>query len=101
MDPTTLNRQGGDRGTQYRSVIFYHSDEQRLAAEAAVAEANKQLAEGTFRPVWGTSVVTTVEKAGPVYVAEAYHQQYLPKGGRFGMAQSAEKGCTDKIRCYG
>lgn len=101
MDPTTLNRQGNDRGTQYRSVIFYHTEEQRDAAKAAVAEVNKQLAEGTFRPVWGKSVVTTVEQAGAVYVAEKYHQQYLSRGGRFGMAQSAEKGCQDKIRCYG
>ncbi|KAL4419752.1 hypothetical protein ABPG75_006850 [Micractinium tetrahymenae] len=101
VDPTTLNRQGNDVGTQYRSVIFYHSEAQKEAAEKAVAAANEALAAGSFRPVVGKKVVTTIEPAGDYYLAEAYHQQYLSRGGRFGRPQSAEKGCNDKIRCYG
>ena len=46
-------------------------------------------------------MVTELEEAGMYYSAEPYHQQYLSKGGRFGFGQSAEKGATDKIRCYG
>ena len=49
----------------------------------------------------GTKVVSELAPAGPYYLAEPYHQQYLSRGGRFGRAQSAEKGCTDTIRCYG
>jgi len=49
----------------------------------------------------GEKVVTEVEAAAPFWVAEDYHQQYLEKGGRGGQAQSAAKGCTDTIRCYG
>lgn len=73
-----------------------------LGARAqAFAEASEQLALGSFRPVCGRSLVTELAPAGPYYLAEKYHQQYLARGGRFGMAQSAEKGATDKIRCYG
>lgn len=67
----------------------------------AFEEVNKQLAEGTFRKVGGKKVVTELEEAGLYYVAEPYHQQYLARGGRFGFAQSAEKGAAEKIRCYG
>jgi peptide-methionine (S)-S-oxide reductase len=74
-DPTTLNRQGPDWGSQYRSVVFYHSDEQRLAAEAAKVRLN---ASGKF----GRSIVTAVEPAAEFYPAEDYHQQYLEKRGR-------------------
>ena len=49
----------------------------------------------------GRSLVTELAPAGPYYLAEKYHQQYLARGGRFGIGQSAEKGATDKIRCYG
>ena len=71
-DPTTLNRQGFDIGTQYRSAIYYHSPEQREAAEAS----KKQLQEsGRFaRPV-----VTEVTHASAFYRAEDYHQRYLEK----------------------
>jgi peptide-methionine (S)-S-oxide reductase len=64
-----LNRQGNDVGTQYRSVIFYDSDEQRQEAEGAIAEAN---ASGE----WRNPVVTAVEPAAEFYVAEDYHQDY-------------------------
>lgn len=114
VDPTTLNRQvrwqasalvslqqrprtstpsapqGNDVGTQYRSAIYYHSDEQRRIATEKIEALNKKLAP--------RKIVTTVQPATDFYIAEKYHQQYLAKGGRFGMAQSASKGCTDPIR---
>lgn len=69
-DPTTLNRQGNDVGTQYRSVIFYDSEEQRKEAEQAVAALNKAR-------VWPDPVVTTIEPATTFFVAEDYHQEYF------------------------
>jgi peptide-methionine (S)-S-oxide reductase len=68
-DPTTLNRQGADEGTQYRSVIFYHNDEQRMQAEATV----RALGE---KGVWEEPVVTVIEAAGPFYRAEEHHRGY-------------------------
>ena len=69
-----MNRQGPDVGTQYRSVIFFHSPEQERAARAAV---EKEGASGRHsRPV-----VTAVEKAGPFWRGEEYHQKYLEKRG--------------------
>lgn len=67
-DPTTLNRQGADVGTQYRSAIYYISPEQKAAAESAVAQLE---AEG----VW-SGIVTEVEPAGEFWPAEAYHRDY-------------------------
>jgi len=69
-DPTTLNRQGGDSGTQYRSAIFPHSPEQRAAAEAAIARNQAD---------WDNPIVTTIEADAPWYTAEAYHQRYFEK----------------------
>lgn len=68
-DPTTLNRQGSDEGEQYRSVIFYESEEQEKIAEETIAALN---AAKTFPE----SVVTAVEPASKFYVAEGYHQEY-------------------------
>ena len=68
-DPTTLNRQGADVGTQYRSVIFYHNDEQKNKAEHYKAELDKS---GAF----SNPIVTTLEPAGKFYPAEDYHQNY-------------------------
>eukprot|EP00775_Hariotina_reticulata_P010555 gene10555-10715_t len=102
VDPTTLNRQGNDRGTQYRSAIYHHDEDQKEQALAKIAEVNEQLSQGIGGLKWlGRRVVTTVEPCGDYYLAEAYHQQYLEKGGRFGAPQSAAKGCKDTIRCYG
>jgi len=71
-DPTQLNRQGPDVGSQYRSVIFVHDEEQRAAAEAS-----REAVQARFtRPV-----VTTIEDAPPFWEAEDYHQQYLEKRG--------------------
>jgi peptide-methionine (S)-S-oxide reductase len=73
-DPTTLNRQGPDHGTQYRSAIFYHSPEQEAAARASLQklEAAKKFA----RPI-----VTQIVPAGDFYRAEEYHQRYFEKNG--------------------
>jgi len=105
VDPTTKNRQGGDSGTQYRSGIFYHSEAQKEAAAKKIKGVNEKLAKGekvrAGRPYEGSSVVSELTPAGDYYVAEAYHQQYLERGGRFGTPQSAAKGCNDNIRCYG
>lgn len=68
-DPTTLNRQGADVGTQYRSVVFYHSPEQRETAEHLIRELNDQ-------GIWPNPIVTQVEPAGPFYEAEDYHHDY-------------------------
>lgn len=73
-NPTTLNRQGSDVGDQYRSVIFYHSPEQRTAAEASKEELEKS---GRFR----RPIVTQIEPAPKFYRAEEYHQRYLEKRG--------------------
>jgi peptide-methionine (S)-S-oxide reductase len=73
-DPTTLNRQGPDVGTQYRSAIFFHSPEQEKTAQDSKALLEKQ---GVFR----RPVVTRIEGAGPFYRAEDYHQQYFEKQG--------------------
>eukprot|EP01024_Parvocaulis_polyphysoides_P065264 TRINITY_DN7608_c1_g1_i1.p2 TRINITY_DN7608_c1_g1~~TRINITY_DN7608_c1_g1_i1.p2 ORF type:complete len:133 (-),score=21.88 TRINITY_DN7608_c1_g1_i1:236-634(-) len=100
-DPTTLNRQNNDVGTQYRSGIYYHNDEQKEIAEAYFKEFNEQLKNGNIKKWAGSQIVAELKPASEFYVAEKYHQQYLSKGGRFGLAQSAEKGCTDRIRCYG
>jgi peptide-methionine (S)-S-oxide reductase len=68
-DPTTLNRQGADVGTQYRSVIFVHSPEQREIAEQAIADI-------TVEKLWDDPIVTQVMDATEFYPAEDYHQDY-------------------------
>ncbi|MGQ0580104.1 MAG: peptide-methionine (S)-S-oxide reductase MsrA [Betaproteobacteria bacterium] len=69
-DPTTLNRQGNDVGSQYRSAIFYHTPEQKAVAE-------KILAELTAEKAFADPIVTEVSPAGQFYVAERYHQEYF------------------------
>jgi peptide-methionine (S)-S-oxide reductase len=73
-DPTTLNRQGADVGTQYRSVIFFRTDAQQVAAEKS-----KQLHIDT--KTFSRSIVTDIQQAGDFFIAEEYHQQYLEKRG--------------------
>jgi peptide-methionine (S)-S-oxide reductase len=73
-DPTTLNRQGPDSGTQYRSAVFYHSPDQRLAAEEVIADL-------TAQRVFDRPIVTEVVPAPVFYPAEAYHQQYFDRNG--------------------
>ena len=73
-DPTTLNRQGPDIGTQYRSAIFFHSPEQEAVARKSKAEIE---ASGKFR----RPIVTEITPASTFYRAEEYHQKYLEKRG--------------------
>lgn len=74
-DPTTLNRQGPDRGTQYRSVIFHHTPEQEVAARASKERLRQS---GRFK----RDIVTQIEPAAKFWRAEEYHQQYYEKTGR-------------------
>ena len=69
-DPTTLNRQGNDVGTQYRSVIFYHDDNQKIKAEEKLKELN---ASGKYR----SPIVTEIKPFTKFYKAESYHQNYF------------------------
>ncbi|HEX9743039.1 MAG TPA: peptide-methionine (S)-S-oxide reductase MsrA [Nitrospiraceae bacterium] len=69
-DPTTLNRQGNDAGTQYRSAIFYHSPEQKKTADEVIAAFTKD-------GVHASPIVTEVVPAGRFYVAEDHHQEYF------------------------
>jgi peptide methionine sulfoxide reductase msrA/msrB len=71
-DPTTKDRQGNDRGSSYRSAIFFHSDAQKKAAQAFIERLNK-------KGKWGAPIVTQVAAAGPFWKAEDYHQDYLEK----------------------
>ncbi len=73
-NPTSLNRQGPDTGTQYRSIIFYHSAEQKKKAKESLRKLEKS-------GKWGSPIVTKIEKARAFYQAEDYHQQYLEKRG--------------------
>jgi peptide-methionine (S)-S-oxide reductase len=69
-DPTTLNRQGGDAGTQYRSVVFYHDEAQRKAAEEIVKELTEERA-------FKSRIVTQIVPLGAFYPAEDYHREYF------------------------
>ena len=69
-DPTTLNRQGNDIGTSYRSAIFYHSDEQKRVAEEVVGEVEAEA-------VYDNPIVTEIEPFDKFYIAENYHQEYF------------------------
>jgi peptide-methionine (S)-S-oxide reductase len=71
-DPTTLNRQGADIGTQYRSAIFYHDEEQKKIAEEVIRDLNAQ-------KIWDNPIVTEVTQFDKFYVAEDYHQEYFAK----------------------
>ncbi|MFA5973490.1 MAG: peptide-methionine (S)-S-oxide reductase MsrA [Lentimicrobiaceae bacterium] len=73
-DPTTLNRQGEDKGTQYRSAIFYHNEQQKQLAEAYKAKLNSEKA-------FDKPVVTEISPAGAFYKAEDYHQNYYTENG--------------------
>jgi len=87
MDPTTLNRQGNDRGTQYRSGIYYHNEDQKNIAANFIKE---------IQPRYKEPIVVEVKEASKFWPAEDYHQKYLEKG-----SQKAAKGCLDPIKCYG
>lgn len=80
-DPTTLNRQGHDIGTQYRSAIFYHSPEQKQIAESLITTLNNE-------KLYPQSIVTQVVPATQWYEAEAYHQEYFARNPLQGYCQS-------------
>jgi len=71
-DPTTLNRQGNDAGTQYRSAIFFHSAEQKRVAEEVIAELTK-------RGIYDDPIVTEITPATTFWMGEAYHQEYFAR----------------------
>jgi peptide-methionine (S)-S-oxide reductase len=79
-DPTTLNRQGADHGTQYRSAIFYHSPEQKAIAEQTIAEV-------TAAGIWNNRIVTEVSPIATFYAAEDYHQNYFVNNPNQGYCQ--------------
>jgi len=93
IDPFTVNGQGGDRGTQYRTGVYFHSAEQEQVATKRFAKEQDKYGS--------RKIASECIAAMPFWPAEKYHQQYLEKGGRFNSPQSTEKGCTDTIRCYG
>ncbi|THG02951.1 hypothetical protein TEA_021498 [Camellia sinensis var. sinensis] len=86
------NCSGNDVGTQYRSGIYFYTPEQ----EKAALESKER-----HQNVLNRKIVSEILPAKKFYRAEEYHQQYLAKGGRFGLKQSTDKGCNDPIRCYG
>ena len=90
-DPTTLNRQGADTGTQYRSVIFYHDEAQKNTAEELI----KQLQEDN---VFTSAIVTEVQAAPIFYVAEKYHQNYYRQNPQQGYCQAIISPKISKIR---
>ena len=90
-NPTTLNRQGADVGTQYRSAIFYHSAEQKRIAETVVAKLN---ASGT----WTSPIVTEISSLKPFYVAEDQHQNYFNDNKRQPYCQMVIQPKMDKFR---
>lgn len=79
-DPTTLNRQGADAGTQYRSVVFYHDDQQRRVADEVIRDI-------TERRLYDNPVVTEVSAAAEFYPAESYHQDYYARNPNQGYCQ--------------
>jgi len=90
-DPTQLNRQGADVGTQYRSVIYYHSDYQRQRAE----HYKKEL---TDQNTWGGPIVTEISPFTEFYKAEDYHQNYYNQNGSQGYCQYVVKPKVEKFR---
>lgn len=88
VNPLTVNGQGNDYGTQYRTGVYYHNNEQKVIAEARFAKEQEKIG--------ARKIASECLPAMPFWPAEKYHQQYLEKGN-----QSAEKNCQDTIRCYG
>lgn len=89
-DPTTLNRQGADVGTQYRSAIFYHNEEQKLKAEKSKKEVAPTL--------WSNPIVTEIVPATDFYPAEEYHQDYYANNPNAGYCRIVINPKIDKVR---
>lgn len=92
-DPTTLNKQGADLGTQYRSAIFYHSAEQKEKAEKYIQLIEKE-------KLYPNPIVTQIEEAGVFYLAEDYHQNYYNQNKEQGYCQYVIAPKLDKLRKY-
>jgi peptide-methionine (S)-S-oxide reductase len=92
-DPTTLNRQGADVGTQYRSAIFYDSAEQKAAAGQAIADI-------TAQHIWDNPIVTEVVPAPTFYPAEDYHQEYFARNPNQGYCRVVIAPKVAKFRKY-
>ncbi|RYZ54159.1 MAG: peptide-methionine (S)-S-oxide reductase, partial [Sphingobacteriales bacterium] len=90
-DPTQLNRQGNDVGTQYRSVVFYHNDEQKLKAEEYKRKLNEEKA-------YGSDVVTEISPFTKFYKAEDYHQNYYNQNGNESYCVFVVKPKLDKFK---
>ncbi len=90
-DPTTLNRQGADVGTQYRSAIFYHTPEQKAVAEKVIAELNAAR-------VWPAAIVTEVVPFTAFYPAENYHQEYYRRNPNQPYCRAVIAPKVDKFR---
>lgn len=90
-DPTQLNRQGNDIGTQYRSGIYYRNEEQKEKAEYYIKKLNEEKA-------YGSSVVTEVKPYSTFYVAEDYHQNYYNQNGEEGYCRMVVKPKMDKFK---
>ncbi len=90
-DPTTLNRQGGDVGTQYRSAIFYHSPAQKAEAERVIAELQAE-------KVWEDPIVTEVRPLAQFYPAEEYHRDYFRRNPNQGYCSAVVAPKVAKVR---
>ena len=90
-DPTTLNRQGNDVGTQYRSAIFYHTPQQKAAADEVIARLNSAT-------LWNGPIVTEVTPASDFYPAEGYHQEYFARNPRQPYCQAVVAPKVAKFR---
>ncbi len=90
-DPTTLNRQGADAGTQYRSAVFHHSAQQKADAEAVIADLRA-------RQVWDDPIVTTLEPLERFYPAEEYHQHYFARNPTQGYCRAVVAPKVAKFR---
>jgi peptide-methionine (S)-S-oxide reductase len=90
-DPTTLNKQGADRGTQYRSAIFVHSPEQLLIADKMIAQLNAE-------KIWSSPIVTEVTDAPIFYPAEDYHQEFFKRNPNQGYCMAVVSPKLSKFR---
>ena len=90
-DPTQLNRQGNDIGTQYRSVIYYHNDNQKVLAEKYKKKLNEE-------KVYDSPVVTEISPAAPFYKAEDYHQNYFNQNGNESYCQFVVRPKVEKFQ---
>lgn len=89
-DPTTLNRQGADVGTQYRSLVLYHSENQRKQAEEVIRELDGA-------GIWNDPIVTKVEPFTQFYLAEGYHQEYFENNPNVGYCRLVIQPKVDKF----